>query len=73
VANSRTDHLFAQGANQAQALTEGFQAAFLAGAGIAVLGLIAALTLIRGSDSRAHVEMSQRGGEGDPEPVPVAG
>jgi MFS family permease len=61
IANSRTDHLFAQGANQAHALTEGFQAAFLAGAGIAVLGLIASLTLIRGRDSRAHVEISNGG------------
>ena len=72
IANSRTDHLFAQGANQAHALTEGFQAAFLAGAGIAVLGLIASLTLIRGRDSRAHVEMSNGGGaEGEPQPVPA--
>ena len=37
----------------------GFQAAFLAGAGFAVLGLVATLTLIRGRDSRAHVEMGQ--------------
>jgi EmrB/QacA subfamily drug resistance transporter len=38
-------------------LVEGFQAAFLAGAGFAVLGLLATLTLIRSSDSRAHVEI----------------
>ncbi len=38
-------------------LTEGFQAAFLAGAGLAILGLIATLVLIRSSDSRAHVEL----------------
>jgi EmrB/QacA subfamily drug resistance transporter len=38
-----------------QVLTDGFQSAFLAGAGIAVLGLVATLTLIRSSDSRAHV------------------
>ena len=72
IANSRTDHLFAQGANQAHALTEGFQAAFLAGAGIAVLGLIASLTLIRGRDSRAHVEMSQGAEAREPEPVPAS-
>jgi len=36
-------------------LTEGFQAAFLTGAGIAVLGIIAAVTLIRSADSRALV------------------
>jgi predicted MFS family arabinose efflux permease len=38
-------------------LTEGFQAAFLAGAGLAVLGLIATLLLIRTADSKAHVEL----------------
>jgi EmrB/QacA subfamily drug resistance transporter len=38
-------------------LTEGFQTAFLVGAGFAVLGLIATLLLIRSSDSRAHVEI----------------
>lgn len=36
-------------------LTDGFQAAFLTGAGIAVLGVIAALTLIRSADSQALV------------------
>ena len=54
VANSVT------GSSQAPAaLTDGFQAAFLAGAGIALLGLVATLTLIRGRDSRAHVEIGQ--------------
>jgi EmrB/QacA subfamily drug resistance transporter len=38
-------------------LTEGYGDAFLVGAGIAVLGLVATLTLIRGRDSRAHVEL----------------
>jgi len=40
-------------------LVEGFQDAFLVGAGFAVLGLIATLVLIRGSDSRAHVALSR--------------
>jgi EmrB/QacA subfamily drug resistance transporter len=40
-----------------QVLTHGFQDAFLAGAGIAALGLVATLALIRGSDSRAHVAL----------------
>jgi EmrB/QacA subfamily drug resistance transporter len=40
-----------------EALNDGFQDAFLAGAGIAILGLIATLVLIRNSDSRAHVEL----------------
>jgi MFS family permease len=38
-------------------LTEGFQTAFLVGAGFAILGLVATLLLIRSSDSRAHVEI----------------
>ncbi|MGH2920412.1 MAG: DHA2 family efflux MFS transporter permease subunit [Solirubrobacteraceae bacterium] len=46
-------------------LTEGFQAAFLTGAGIAVLGIVAALTLIRSSDSRALVGA-------DPAALPIA-
>jgi MFS family permease len=45
-------------------LTRGFQHAFLAGAGLAVLGLVATLVLIRGRDSRAHMEL---GGE----PIPA--
>ncbi len=38
-------------------LTEGFQSAFLVGAGFAVLGLLATLFLIRTGDSRAHLEL----------------
>jgi EmrB/QacA subfamily drug resistance transporter len=41
-------------------LTEGFQTAFLVGAGFALLGLLATLLLIRSADSRAHAEL---GGE----------
>jgi EmrB/QacA subfamily drug resistance transporter len=40
-------------------LTSGFHSAFLAGAAIALLGLLAAFTLIRNSDSRAHVELGR--------------
>jgi predicted MFS family arabinose efflux permease len=54
VANSTTND--ASGP-PSHALTEGFQAAFLGGAGIAILGLIATLVLIRNADSRAHVEL----------------
>ena len=39
-------------------LTNGFSDAFLAGAGFAVLGLVATLVLIRGRDSRAHTELT---------------
>jgi EmrB/QacA subfamily drug resistance transporter len=38
-------------------LTDGFRDAFLAGAGLAVAGLVATVLLIRGRDSRAHVEL----------------
>ena len=40
-------------------LTDGFHSAFLAGAGIAALGLVATLTLIRSSDSRAHTRIGE--------------
>jgi len=39
----------------AASLTDGFQDAFLAGAGFAVLGIVASLVLIRNADSRALV------------------
>ena len=39
------------------ALTEGFQAAFLGGAVIAAIGLVLTLVLIRSRDSRAHVQL----------------
>jgi hypothetical protein len=47
------------------ALTEGFQAAFLTGAGFALLGVLMAAVLIRGRDSRAHVAI----GHGTEQPV----
>jgi EmrB/QacA subfamily drug resistance transporter len=65
VANSRTDSALeaAGGAQSAlpQALTEGFQAAFLVGAGFAIVGAILVLVLISGADSRAHAAAAQRG------------
>ncbi len=45
------------GAPTAATLTEGYADAFMVGAGVAALGVIATLTLIRGRDSRAHVEL----------------
>jgi EmrB/QacA subfamily drug resistance transporter len=44
------------------ALTDGYADALMVGAGIALLGLLATLVLIRGRDSRAHVELGA--GEG---------
>ncbi len=61
IANSRTDDLVASagGARSelTNALNEGFQSAFLGGAGIAALGFVLTLVLIRGRDSRAHIEL----------------
>jgi MFS family permease len=60
LATTRTHELMASGGSSLKhALTEGFQVAFLGGAVIASLGLIATLVMIRTRDSRAHVEMSQ--------------
>jgi EmrB/QacA subfamily drug resistance transporter len=64
IANSRTDDVLASSGSDpsalANALTEGFQSAFLGGAVIAALGFVLTLVLIRGRDSRAHVELSRR-------------
>ncbi len=60
IATSRTDDVLASGTSSfPNALTEGFQSAFLAGAVIGALGLVATLLLIRGRDSRAHLEMAR--------------
>ncbi len=56
------------GAPSLAALTDGYADAFLAGCGIALLGFVAALTLIRSRDSRAHVEL---GGETEAQ-APIA-
>ena len=71
IATSRTDNLMASSEatpRAANALTEGFQAAFLAGAAIAALGFVLTLVLIRSRDSRAHVEL---GTAAEPEPEPA--
>jgi EmrB/QacA subfamily drug resistance transporter len=61
IANSRTDSVMASAGGDpsalANALTEGFQSAFLGGAAIALLGLVLTLVLIRNRDSRAHVAL----------------
>ena len=59
IATTRTDHVMASGTSTPHnALTAGFQSAFLGGAVIAALGFAATLILIRNRDSRAHVEMA---------------
>jgi EmrB/QacA subfamily drug resistance transporter len=62
LANSRTADVIAGGEhNHAVALTEGFQRAFLIGAGFALAGAILTVLLISSSDSREHAEAAQRG------------
>ena len=62
IATGRTDDLLASGErNPAVALTQGFQDAFLAGAGLALLATLLAATLISSRDSREHAEAAQRG------------
>jgi sugar phosphate permease len=59
IATTRTDNVMATGhSTLPNALTEGFQSAFLGGALIALLGFVATLVLIRTRDSKAHVEMA---------------
>ncbi len=59
VAISATSDAASSGSNELSALTEGFQHAFLGGSAIALLGFVLTLVLIRGSDSRAHVELGK--------------
>ncbi len=57
IATSHTEDAVASGTGLSQALTDGFQYAFLGGAAFAFLGFVLTLVLIRGSDSRAHAEL----------------
>jgi EmrB/QacA subfamily drug resistance transporter len=62
VANSTTTSQFSSGVHdRAVALTEGFQDAFLVGAGFAFAGAILAATLISSRDAREHAEAARRG------------
>ena len=59
IATSRTDDVMASGnSTLPNALSEGFQSAFLGGAVIALLGFVATLVLIRTRDSKAHMAMA---------------
>jgi EmrB/QacA subfamily drug resistance transporter len=62
IANSTTSAQFADGVrDRAVALTEGFQDAFLVGAGFAAAGAILAALLISSRDAREHAEAARRG------------
>jgi EmrB/QacA subfamily drug resistance transporter len=64
LATSHTENLLDSGSGLKHALTAGFHLAFLGGAAIAALGFVLTLVLIRGSDSRAHVEIGNAAAEG---------
>jgi EmrB/QacA subfamily drug resistance transporter len=74
IANSRTDSLMADAGGAASAvpnaLTQGFQTAFMVGAGFAVLGAILAATLISSRESRELAEAAQSG-DAAPAAVPA--
>ena len=57
IATTHAENAVASGTDLPQALTDGFQYAFLGGAAFAAVGFVLTLVLIRGSDSRAHVEL----------------
>jgi EmrB/QacA subfamily drug resistance transporter len=72
IATTRTNDVMATGQSTLpNALTEGFQSAFLGGAVIAALGVVATLVLIRTRDSKAHMEMANETPEAAEAPVPV--
>jgi EmrB/QacA subfamily drug resistance transporter len=66
IAASRTTHALAGGSTHADALVAGFHAAFLAGVAVTVVGIVAAVLLIRRDEFEAPVER-----RGSVEPVPA--
>jgi MFS family permease len=62
IANSTTSGQISDGVrDRAVALTEGFQTAFMVGAGFAAAGAILAALLISSRDAREHAEAARRG------------
>ena len=60
VATSTTDNGIASGTALPVALTDGFQAAFIGAAGIAIIGILVALFVVRGSDlEQAYAEEAE--------------
>ena len=60
IADSRTKSILAAGGHDpADALTKGFQRAFLTGSGFALAGAILAVLLISSRDSREHSESAR--------------
>jgi EmrB/QacA subfamily drug resistance transporter len=70
IANSRTKSVLHAGAHShAEALTSGFERAFLVGTGFALVGALLTLVLISSRDSRAHSDAARAGSEA---PAPAA-
>jgi sugar phosphate permease len=62
VANSRTNSLLHGGGHDfANALTKGFERAFLVGTGFALVGALLAIVLISSRDSREHSQAARQG------------
>jgi sugar phosphate permease len=61
IANTHTKDLLRTGHAHAEALTGGFQQAFLVGAGFALVGALLTTVLISSRDSRAHSEAARSG------------
>ena len=62
IATARTDNATAAGSALPSALTDGFEAAFIVGAAIAVAGILVSLLMVRRQDLAAQ--------EAEPEGVP---
>ncbi|MBA3264437.1 MAG: MFS transporter [Thermoleophilaceae bacterium] len=69
LATARSD---AVDAAQQVALTEGYQAGFLGGAALALLGAVLALLLLSSRESRGHAEAARQGESEQPQPAQVA-
>jgi sugar phosphate permease len=61
VANGRIDGLTTGGRPDTGALTEGYQSAFLVGSGMALVGVLLTLVLIKSADSKAHRDAALAG------------
>jgi EmrB/QacA subfamily drug resistance transporter len=82
LASQRTDKLIAAGESTASALTGGFHLAYLVGAGVTVVAIGLALTVLESVPAMAHGEMPEavgdaaafgEGGEAPPEPALAEG
>jgi EmrB/QacA subfamily drug resistance transporter len=61
VANTHTKDLLASGHSHAEALTSGFERAFMVGGGFALIGALLTLVLISSRDSREHSQAARAG------------